>query len=252
MSAFLLTDRPLASGTRKDCDLHADGGEFQFDIRGTSFTSTCGLIAPFLVNLLIPSITPTPTNLAYENPTLAMSNPADFPPGLFTLTVNGTDSCCPGIYTKWTYDGAQHTFHFLWSFWLTVNRNPEITGLVETLVIGNWGFNEYETLGHEFDDNLKTSDLDLVRAKIRTVGLQEETILEDLAHGGCQPIMALLLTCLPNATAIDAHVPRSDPVWGSVLRRILAQRQRASATDRTTSDRAPIPFRHLTSVRSVV
>ncbi|KAL2803033.1 hypothetical protein BJX63DRAFT_437345 [Aspergillus granulosus] len=200
-----------------------------------------------------------------------MRNPADLPPELFTLVLDDvlaestvTQVChlslvdrkwqrflLPRIYTEWTYDGAQHSFHSLWSFWLTVNRNPDIAGLVETLVIGNWGFNEYETLGHDFDYNLETSDLDLVRAKIRTVGLhdQEETILEDLARGDRRPIMAFLLTCFPNVTAIDAHVPRSDPVWGSALRCILAQHKRASATDRTISDGAPIPFTHLTSVR---
>ncbi|KAL3453555.1 hypothetical protein BJX65DRAFT_292598 [Aspergillus insuetus] len=41
----LPTDRPLASGTRKDCYLYVDGGEFQFDIGGTSFNSVCDLIA---------------------------------------------------------------------------------------------------------------------------------------------------------------------------------------------------------------
>jgi hypothetical protein len=209
-----------------------------------------------------------------RNPTLAMRNPADLPPELFTLVLDDvlaeestvTQAChlllidhkwqrilLPRIYTKWTYDGAQHSFHSLWKFWLTVNRNPDISGSVETLVIGNWGFNEYETLGHDFDYTLETSDLDLMRAKIYTIGLQdhEETILKDLARGDRRPIMALLLTCFPNVTAIDAHVPRSDPILGSVLRRILAQRKRAaSAAKRTTStDGALIPLTRLTSIR---
>jgi hypothetical protein len=145
-----------------------------------------------------------------------MRNPADLPPELFTLVLDDvlaeestvTQAChlllidhkwqrilLPRIYTKWTYDGAQHSFHSLWKFWLTVNRNPDISGSVETLVIGNWGFNEYETLGHDFDYTLETSDLDLMRAKIYTIGLQdhEETILKDLARGDRRPIMALLL-----------------------------------------------------------
>ncbi|KAL3453556.1 hypothetical protein BJX65DRAFT_302454 [Aspergillus insuetus] len=120
------------------------------------------------------------------------------------------------------------------------------------MVIGNWGFNEYETLRHDFDYTLETSDLDLTRAKIYTMGLQdrEETILKDLARGDRRPIMALLLTSLPNVTTIDAHVPRSDPILGAVLRRILAQRNRANDINRATSPNgARIQFTRLTSIR---
>ncbi|KAL2809320.1 hypothetical protein BJX63DRAFT_435283 [Aspergillus granulosus] len=57
--------------------------------------------------------------------------------------------------------------------------------------------------------------------------------------------MALLLTCLPNITAIDAHVPQSDPVLGSVLRHVLAEHNSRNAADGT----GPVPLTHLASVR---
>ncbi|KAL2868859.1 uncharacterized protein BJX67DRAFT_379801 [Aspergillus lucknowensis] len=133
-----------------------------------------------------------------------MRNPADLPPELFTLVL----------------DDVLAEF--------AVTQVCRLSLVDQTLVIGNWGFNEYETLGRDSYYHLETSYLDLVRTKIRTVGFhgQEETILEDLARGDRRPIMALLLTCFPNVTAIDAHVPRSDSVLGSVLRRILAHRKK--------------------------
>ncbi|KAJ0415398.1 hypothetical protein BJY00DRAFT_317824 [Aspergillus carlsbadensis] len=196
-----------------------------------------------------------------------MRNPADLPPEVFDLVLNHALADCtasylcqlslldrkwhrfllPRVYGKWTYDGARHSFHYLWMFFLTVNRCPEIAGLVKTLVIGNWGFNEYEAFGREFDYDLGNEGLDTMRDAIRAVGLQsqEEEILEAVARGDRRPIMALLLTCLRNLTSLDAHVPQTDPVLSSVLRHILAQHRSWDA-----AGRAPLPpFAHLSSIR---
>ncbi|KAF9892664.1 hypothetical protein FE257_001066 [Aspergillus nanangensis] len=172
-----------------------------------------------------------------------MPNPIDLPPELLAqvlddaLTGSHSQQVCqlmlvnsqwraviqPRVYSKWTYDGAIQSFASLWSFLLAVLRNPQLADLVRTLHIGNWGFNPYITLDEEFDHPLH--DWDLVSQALHRAGLGslEPRIQQELSQGDRRPIMALLLTCLPNVTAINAHVPPSDPVLGIVLERIFLQ-----------------------------
>ncbi|KAL4878873.1 hypothetical protein BJY04DRAFT_220705 [Aspergillus karnatakaensis] len=131
----------------------------------------------------------------------------------------------PRIYKKWTYNGAKQSFFSLWSFFTTVLRSSHIASLVHSLAVGNWGFNHYEALGKKFE--IIIDGLDLVLEAIHRAGLAalEEEIFDSISKGDRRPVMALLLTCLPNVRSIDAHVPRSDPVLGAVLRQALLNHQ---------------------------
>jgi hypothetical protein len=154
----------------------------------------------------------------------------------------------PHIYAKWTYDCAAHSFSSLWSFAITALRNPRIASMVRTLVIGNWGFNQYEATGEEFKHSFH--DLEYIREAIRPVSISEleEQIFRDLSRGDCRPLVAVLLTCLPNITMIEAHVPRSNPVLGAVLQWAL-ERQRSARKSDGTAPEPPAPLARLKSLR---
>ncbi|KAE8366252.1 hypothetical protein BDV27DRAFT_125570 [Aspergillus caelatus] len=51
------------------------------------------------------------------------------------------------------------------------------------------------------------------------------SIIDNLHKRDRRPLMALLLTALPNLTTVCAHVPPSDPVLGTVLQNILSIQQ---------------------------
>ncbi|KAL3459013.1 hypothetical protein BJX64DRAFT_291673 [Aspergillus heterothallicus] len=187
--------------------------------------------------------------------TLDMHDPADLPPELFNIVLGhvladrGLKHLCslsllsrqwhhlllPVIYSKWTYDGADHSFSSLWSFLITVLRNKHIASMVRTLVIGNWGFNPYAALGEEFTHTIIDKDAEYIRGAIRSVGIPApgvEEFFTRLSLGDRRPLVALLLASLPNVTAIDAHIPQSDPVLGAVFRVALeSQRKRKEDSD---------------------
>ncbi|KAL2798962.1 hypothetical protein BJX66DRAFT_333635 [Aspergillus keveii] len=140
----------------------------------------------------------------------------------------------PRIYTKWTYDGAVHSFASLWSFVITVLRNPHIASMVRTLFISNWGFNPYQAIGEVFKHTLHDSEY--IREAVRRLKVSglEEQIFRDLERGDCRPLVAVLLISLPNVSTIEAHVPRSDPVLGTVLQWALEQQRSAQEEDGTS------------------
>ncbi|KAL3451759.1 hypothetical protein BJX65DRAFT_304343 [Aspergillus insuetus] len=196
-----------------------------------------------------------------------MRDPADLPPELFDpiielaicdpkstpqhlcqlLLVNRRwhTFVLPRIYTKWTYDGAAYSFASLWSFVITVLRNSHIAGMVRTLVIGNWGFNPYQVIGEVFTHTLHDSGY--IRQVVRLVGGSEleDRIFRDLERGDCRPLVAVLLISLPNVSMVEAHVPRSDPVLGTVLQWAL-ERQRGAKADGSTEP--SLPLAHLKSL----
>ncbi|KAL2845291.1 hypothetical protein BJY01DRAFT_247764 [Aspergillus pseudoustus] len=196
-----------------------------------------------------------------------MRDPADLPPELFTLILGhvladaGVKHACqlsllshrwhqcllPLIYRKWVYDGVNHSFSSLWSFLLTVLRSQHIAGMVRSLVIGNWGFNPHTALNQEFTHTLHDSEY--VRDAVRRAGISalEEEIFASLSRGDRRPLMALLLTCLPNITMIDAHVPQSDPALGAVLRLAL-ERQRNALEEGGDIESGTAPLAHLRSL----
>jgi hypothetical protein len=127
----------------------------------------------------------------------------------------------PRIYSKWIYHGEDHSFASLWRFLRTILSNVRIAKMVQTLDIRNWDFHAEGEKKLEVD--LPQEDLTLVRGAIYDAGMQklESDIIEALNRTDRRPLMALLLTRLPNLTTIYAHVPKSDLVLEEVLKQAL-------------------------------
>lgn len=133
------------------------------------------------------------------------------------------------LYSKWTYNGARQPFMTLWKSLRTVLSNPYLASLVRTLNIGNWGFYpdayalEHARNSSVDDLHLPPDELELLRKAIREAEIDrlESSIIRSLSERDLRPLIALLLTCLPNLPTIYAHVPQSDPILGAVLRQTL-------------------------------
>lgn len=128
------------------------------------------------------------------------------------------------VYSKWTYEGVKQSFKSLWSFVLTVLRNPKLAARVTTLHIGNWGLNHYMTFGEYFDHQLHGWDIICEALHRVGAGSLVSRVYDDVSRGDRRPVMAVLLTALPNVTVVDAHIPPSDPVLVSTLEKILEKR----------------------------
>lgn len=93
---------------------------------------------------------------------------------------------------------------------------------MRTLNIGNWGFYPivYPGAPPRQDLELPPDELDSVRCAIKEawIGHLEASIVDSLPKRDRRPLMALLLTCLPNLEIVYAHVPCSDPVLEAVLK----------------------------------
>lgn len=78
-------------------------------------------------------------------------------------------------------------------------------------------------LGEDVQLQLPDTELELIRIAIREAGISDlgDDIVRSLSERDHRPLMALLLTSLPNLEVLYAHVPRSDPVLGAVLKRML-------------------------------
>jgi hypothetical protein len=170
-----------------------------------------------------------------------MHNPADLPQELFDKILGYTghdgldlkslcDFCLVDrqwyvtasvrIFSKWMYDGDKHSFLSLWNFLRTILGNTGIATLVRTLDIRNWGFHPGNISEANCHIELPQEDLEMVRRTIRKAGLHEleRDIIDALHKTDRRPLMALLLTCLPNLTSMYAHVPESDEVLSAVLK----------------------------------
>lgn len=124
------------------------------------------------------------------------------------------------IYSEWTYNGARQPFMTLWKFLMTVLSNAHLAALVRTLNIGNWGFYPSAALKRGQDLQLPPEELKLVSNAIHNGGIQHleaSIVRESLPRRDRRPLMALLLTCLPNLSTVYAHVPSCDPVLGTVI-----------------------------------
>ena len=87
----------------------------------------------------------------------------------------------------------------LWKYLRTMRRNPDLAAIVRTLNIGNWGsFDHAYTPGR--DSPPPWDELELVIRAIHdaAIGHLESSILKTLVKRDRRPLMALLLTSLPN------------------------------------------------------
>lgn len=103
---------------------------------------------------------------------------------------------------------------------MTVLSNAHLAALVRTLNIGNWGFYPSAALKRGQDLQLPPEELKLVSNAIHNGGIQHleaSIVRESLPRRDRRPLMALLLTCLPNLSTVYAHVPSCDPVLGTVI-----------------------------------
>jgi hypothetical protein len=181
-----------------------------------------------------------------------MPNLADLPPELFSavlgLALDDSDikrlcslsllsrrwhaALLGRIYSEWTYNGARQPFLTLWKFLRTVRSDPYLAALVRTLNIGNWGFypNVLRDEPAVPDLELPQDEVDSARDVINEAGIShlEDGIVDSLPKRDRRPLMALLLTCLPNLNTVYAHVPRSDPVLEAVLKQVT-DRQNAGS-----------------------
>lgn len=105
-------------------------------------------------------------------------------------------------------------------------RNPDLASWVQTLSIANWGFFDHAYIpGQELE--LPSDELDLVKIGISDAGIGhlQSNILESLSRRDRRPLMALLLTRLPNLSNVYAVVPRSDPVLYAVLEQVITRQK---------------------------
>ena len=146
------------------------------------------------------------------------------------------DAMMSKIYSKWTYNGARQPFITAWKVLVTVRRNPHLARQVRTLHIGNWGFYQHP---HTVPLEIPHSELKLVQTAIHEAGIShlKDDIMRSISNRDRRPVMALILVSLPCLNTWFAHVPRSDPVLGAVLSKILAGRD--------SSDSSAATFREL-------
>ncbi|KAE8348997.1 hypothetical protein BDV28DRAFT_160858 [Aspergillus coremiiformis] len=173
----------------------------------------------------MPGLEHLPPELFYPVLDLALKDTADIQHlcNLSLLSRQWYVTLVPRIYSEWTYNGARQSFMSLWNFLRTILSNAPRAALVQTLNIGNWGYYPHTCPRGRREVNLLHEDLVLIRDAIQKAGIKhlESNIIKDLRKRDRRPLMALLLTCLPNLTRIYAHVPKSDPVLNAVLRQVL-------------------------------
>ncbi|KNG89601.1 hypothetical protein ANOM_003193 [Aspergillus nomiae NRRL 13137] len=142
---------------------------------------------------------------------------------LSLLSRQWSEALVPRIYAEWAYNGARQSFRSLWNFLRTILNDSRLAVLVHSLHIGNWGYYPHARSGEWEELNLPREEITLIREAINRVGIKhlESNIIKDIRKRDRRPLMALLLTCLPNLTRIYAHVPQSDPVLSAALMQIL-------------------------------
>ncbi|RJE20505.1 hypothetical protein PHISCL_07146 [Aspergillus sclerotialis] len=117
------------------------------------------------------------------------------------------------IYHEWAYNGARQSFMTLWKFVRTVHSNAYIAAQ---------GF--YPRDGQPQSQlQLLPNEIKLIRNAIHDAGLHdlEESIFESLSRRDRRPLIVILLASVPNLSTLYAHVPPSDPILGTFMKRAL-------------------------------
>jgi hypothetical protein len=176
-----------------------------------------------------------PSNLALEifNQVLACETARDRKTRLRTLCRYSLVSrrwhtiLAPLIYSRYLHDGEIHSILSLWKFLRSILCNKQIAHQVRELNIRNWTFGLVFKHGRL---DLSEGDLDLARTAARMAGLEtlETSILEGLRKADPRPLMALLITSLPNLTTLYAQLPETDIFLGQVLRKAVETQQDGS------------------------
>ncbi|KAL2814807.1 hypothetical protein BJX63DRAFT_442393 [Aspergillus granulosus] len=162
-------------------------------------------------------------------------------PNLLRINRHWHNILIPRLYSKYSYNGARHTYTSLWEFLRAVATNRELAEMVKSLNIGNCGFYpDVLRLDREAtEDNVDFSydEVSLMRWVIQaglrgspnTEGL-ESSILDPkaLRDRDCRPLVVLLLLCLPNLSTIYIHLPQSNTLLHSILLEVLSSQERGS------------------------
>lgn len=116
----------------------------------------------------------------------------------------------PLLYSRWIYHGEKHSYKSLWKFLRTVIRDDSIAALVQTVDARNWSQKAAHSAQSSFE--IPYNELRLVREAVRTFVLRATTeiLINGIKNGDRKPLMALLLTILPNLRTLSAHVPDHD------------------------------------------
>ncbi|BCS27785.1 uncharacterized protein APUU_60833S [Aspergillus puulaauensis] len=148
------------------------------------------------------------------------------------------DLCLPTLYSKYSHNGARHSYTSLWQFLRSIMCNPRIAAMARGVSIGNWGF--YPDVLAEDDgvrgDNVQFSegDVAMMRRAIRAifnprgrdwkiVETLEARILDPraLSERDCRPLVVLLLMSLPNVETVYLHLLEECLVLRYVLEEAL-------------------------------
>ncbi|KXG47041.1 uncharacterized protein PGRI_037870 [Penicillium griseofulvum] len=125
------------------------------------------------------------------------------------------------IYNEWTYNGARQSFMTLWKFVRTLRNNTSIAAIVTTLNIGNYGFYPRAVAGGP-KVQLPANER-WIHSAIHDAGLGnlEDTVLQSLSRRDRRPLMVILLTSVPNLSALYGHVPQYDPLMATFVKSTL-------------------------------
>jgi hypothetical protein len=123
----------------------------------------------------------------------------------------------PRLYSKFTHDGDTHSFMSLWKFLRTMLENERLVQYVRALDIQYWGLHLNSS---DNDGPLMEEDIVAIHDAVRMAGMQKlaPDIEEAILQNDRRPLMALLLTVLPNVISLHAQIPEKDPYLAEVLR----------------------------------
>ncbi|KAI4161039.1 MAG: hypothetical protein LQ342_005202 [Letrouitia transgressa] len=125
----------------------------------------------------------------------------------------------PKLYSRWTYHGRIHSFLRLWKFLCTIVSNTRIARLVRTLDIREWDPDPLYAEKVCCYDGFPAEDVKLVcnALHLADISAMEHTVLQALHQNDRRPLVALLMTCLPQLTKLNVVVQDIDKCFTQVL-----------------------------------
>ncbi|KAL2803416.1 hypothetical protein BJX63DRAFT_436958 [Aspergillus granulosus] len=81
------------------------------------------------------------------------------------------------LYSKWSRNGARHSYQSLWEFLRTFRANPQLAERLHTINVGNWGFYpdvlQVDEVAANDNREFSHDKVDLMRKAIRAVFPQQ-------------------------------------------------------------------------------